>query len=131
VETVPPGFAVQAPGATQALSRCEDVTVVWGQGNASVRCPTLLGAIVAKAAASREIVSLAVDKRLKHQQDLVFLLSLAALSDAHVMARGLTDKDRGRLRAATEALLADRDHRAWRAAVNADDARSTCRTLLR
>jgi hypothetical protein len=131
VETVPPGFAVAAPGATQALRRCEDVTVNWGEGNASVRCPTLLGAIIAKAAASREIVSLSVDERLKHQQDLVFLLSLAALRDTHVMADELTAKDRARLRAATEALLADDGHRAWRAALNADDARSTCRMLLR
>lgn len=131
VETVPPGFAVAAPGATQALSRCEDVTVDWGEGHAFIRCPTLLGAIIAKSAASREIVSLSVDERLKHQQDLAFLLSLAAFGDTRVMAGELTAKDRRRLRAATDALLADANHRAWRAAVNAVDARSTCRILLR
>lgn len=131
VETVPPGFAVQAPGTTQALNRCEDVTVDWGEGTATIRCPTLLGAIIAKAAGSREIVSLSADERLKHQEDLVFLLSLASYGDTRPMAAELTAKDRRRLGSATGALLAGYDHRAWHAAVNADDARSTCRMLLR
>lgn len=85
VETIPPGYAVQAPGSTQALARTELVRVISPDATVTVRCPTLLGAIVAKAAGSVEIVSLAPADRLKHQTDLVFLLSLVAYGPAEVV----------------------------------------------
>ena len=42
VETIPPGFAVQAPGTTQALDRTRPVVVDWGDGVVTVQCPSLL-----------------------------------------------------------------------------------------
>lgn len=52
--TIPPGHAIQAPGATQALERTVRVRVSWDAGDVVIRCPSLLGAIVAKAAGSTE-----------------------------------------------------------------------------
>src|SRR5262249_42955361 len=54
VLTSPPGIAIAAPGATQALARTELVEVIWGS-TTIVRVPPLLGAIIAKSAASHEI----------------------------------------------------------------------------
>lgn len=50
VPTVGGGRAVQAPGATQALRRTEIVRVRWADDRSTtLRCPTLFGALVAKA----------------------------------------------------------------------------------
>lgn len=130
VETVPPGHAVQAPGTTQALDRSEIVSVVWPGGQVDIRCPSLLGAIIAKSAGSREIVSLASDERLKHQQDLVFLLSLATNEPIEGLRAGLSPKDRRRLQRATDPLISDPTHRAWRAAPLPHDVAQVCRRLL-
>ncbi len=133
VETVPPGYAIQAPGATQALERTIEVTVSWGDDEVTVRCPSLLGAIIAKAAGSKEIVSLTNDERLKHQQDLVFLLSLAAFgsgSGLDGMRAEMSKRDRKRLRSAITPILEDRTHRARRAAANFEDAADAASVLL-
>lgn len=120
--TVPPGYAVQAPGATQAVARRRRVTVDWVQERTTIDCPSLLGAIIAKAAGSKEIVSLTSDERLKHQGDFVFLLSLATIVDpAQLEAAELTAKDRKRLRLAIAPILSDPIHPARRYAVNFDD----------
>lgn len=133
VQTIPPGYAIQAPGASQALDRTIPVTVDWGDGRVVVRCPSLLGAVIAKAAASKEIVSLTNEERLKHQLDLVFLLTLAALrpaDDLDTWAVDMGKKDRQRLRAATEPILDDDTHRS-RTASNMDDVAAVVALLLR
>ena len=63
----------------------------------TVRCPSLLGAIIPKAAGSKEIIAITPDERLKHQRDLVFLLSLAAnqpVDDLEAMSGEMSKKDR-------------------------------------
>jgi len=131
--TIPPGYAVQAPGTSQALGRTAAVTVDWGAGRATVRCPSLLGAMVAKAAGSREIVALTADERLKHQRDLVFLLSLAAtrpVEELDLMSDAMTKTDRRRLAAAISPILDDSTHRARSPAANIDDVVDVVALLL-
>jgi hypothetical protein len=120
--TIAPGRAVQAPGATQAIARRGPVSVDWVDGATTINCPSLLGAIVAKAAGSQEIVSLTRDERHKHQGDFVFLLSLATIVDPEeIDPAELTTKDRKRLRTAIAPILDDAIHPARRFAANFDD----------
>jgi hypothetical protein len=128
IATSPPGRAVQAPGTTQALGRTEIVKVAFDASTVSVRCPSLLGALIAKAAATA--IPATDDERLRHQMDLVLLLSIAAAEPIRSLASMLTTKDRQRLRLAVRPLLADELHRAWRAAETSDDARIAIRVLL-
>lgn len=129
VLTSPPGHAVQAPGASQALTRTQLVIVDWQTGRTTVRCPSLLGAIVAKAAGASEIRSLSLDEKRKHQQDLAFLLSLAALGDLRTMAASTTAKDRTRIQRATAPMTADATHPAWSTTPNRDDTLIALRRL--
>ena len=132
-ETIPPGYAIQAPGTTQALERTVDVVVDWGNGQVTVRCPSLLGAIIAKAASSKEIISITVDERLKHQRDLVFLLSLAAnrpVDDLEAMSGEMSKTDRKRLRGATIPIFDDLTHRARLTVPNIDDVVDVASLLL-
>jgi hypothetical protein len=129
--TGPPGHAVQAPDATQAIARRRLVTVDWVHERTTISCPSLLGAIIAKAAGSKEIISLTSNERLKHQGDFVFLLSLATIVDpAQLEAAELTAKDRKRLRLAIAPILADAIHPARRYAANFDDAADLADELL-
>lgn len=133
VETIPPGHAVQAPGTTQALSRTELVEVTTAGEVVTVRCPTLLGAVIAKAAGSTEIASLTSAERLKHQTDLLFLLSLVAASpagDIDAIAAQCTRRDRDRLRRALAPIFEDRTHRARSAAPNMGDIEAVTAILL-
>ncbi len=129
VITVEAGHAVAAPGATQALARSEPLEIDLGSSSGTVRCPNLLGAIVAKAAASTEIIAATSLGRAKHQADLVLLLDLAARFALPAPA-DLTTKDRKRLRAAAGPLLADPHHAAWQAAEVASDVRDIIEILL-
>lgn len=131
--TIPPGHAIQAPGTTQALERAVHVEVDWGNGQVMVRCPSLLGATIAKAAAATEITSVTIDERLKHQHDLVFLLSLAAnrpIEDLDTMSREMSKTDRRRLRAATTPIFDDLTHRARSTVPNIDDVVDVAYVLL-
>ncbi len=110
--TVPPARTVQTPGAVQAFRRSELVTVsvsgVTGRADRSglVRRPDLLGALVAKAAATAIAVRENPDR---DWQDAALLL--ATIPDP-VSAGDLCDKkDRQRLRLLTP--LEDRDHVGW------------------
>src|SRR4051812_24755072 len=132
-ETIPPGYAIQAPGTTQALDRAVHVVVDWGKDRVTVRCPSLLGAIIAKAASSKEIISITLDERLKHQRDLVFLLSLAAdrpVDDLECMSGEMSRTDRKRLRAATTPIVKDLTHRARMTVPNIDDVVDVASMLL-
>jgi hypothetical protein len=106
VLTSPPGRALMAPGATQALARTELIEVRWA-GATIVRVPSLVGAIIAKAAASHEINSLEADERRKHQMDLVFLLGIAWTLDTSSMAATMGKNDRKRLRSAMDRIGRD------------------------
>lgn len=102
--TTPPGRTVQVPGGTQALARTERVTIEVGARIGTVPRPTLLAAVVGKAAACGlpEDVS-------RHLRDLALLCAL--IDDPFSAAGELDRADRRRLRLA--AALDDPDHPAW------------------
>lgn len=95
--TVGRGYAVQAPGLTQAFTRMMPIEINWRTSSTVKRVPTLLGAIVAKAAACTEILSLTNEMRLRHQQDLVFLIGLIEQMDVYEFLQGVTRKDSERI----------------------------------
>ena len=128
VVTSPPGHAVQAPGATQALERSERFTVRVDDTEFEIRSPSLLGAIIAKAAATT--IPGTSDEGLRHQQDLVLLLSLAAMTSIRPMVDALTAKDRSRLRSALTGWVDDELHQAWLPVDNPSDVRQLVRALL-
>jgi hypothetical protein len=120
--TSPPGRTVQVPGGTQALARTEWVDVVHRDRTVAVPRPSLLGAIVGKAAAC----GLPSDNS-RHVRDLALLLSL--VDDPFELAPELTKGDRRTVRAAS--ALDDDEHEAWRV-LGADHARDgrTARSVL-
>ena len=128
VITSPPGHAVQAPGTTQALEHAETVVVLIDGKTITVRTPSLVGAIVAKAAA--DSIPATRDERLRHQQDLAVLLSLATRLPVRALAAELTKKDRSRLRAAIAAWIDDDLHEAWFAVEDRSATRNLALTLL-
>lgn len=110
--TSPPARTIAVPGGTQALQRAERVEVavadMTGTNTASgwARRPDLLGAIVAKAAAT----SIAVrDNPMRDWQDVAMIL--AHVPDPYVLAAQTSPKDRQRL--AKLAPLEDRNHPGW------------------
>jgi len=121
--TTPPGRTLQIPGGTQALKRTELMPVELGDRSGLVPRPSLLGAIVAKAAA------VDVDGAPEAQRlDLALLLSL--IEDPIEMAGHLTRKDRQRLRARSE--MNDIAQRAWAGLPSgaADRGRAAYRLLI-
>lgn len=119
--TVPPARTIEVPGGTQALQRAErihvSVTDVTGQTTATghVWRPDLLGAIVAKAAATTIPVRENPDR---DWQDVAMLL--ANVPDPFALAEVATAKDRARL--AKLERLEDRQHLGW-ALLGDDDHR--------
>lgn len=111
--TMPPARTVEVPGATQALQRTELVTVTANGLDGAVPRPSLLGAIITKAAAV-DVDDLPGAQR----RDLVFLLGLVA--DPIALREQLTPTDLRRLRRRRE--LQDVDHAAWRT-LSSDDRR--------
>lgn len=104
--TTPPGRTLEVPGGRQAAQRTESVGVHLGPRAGRIRRPSLLGAIVAKAAA----VSIKTASPERHYRDLAFLLSLPANP---LEFRDQLDKgDRKKLALAKE--LHDPQHAAWR-----------------
>jgi hypothetical protein len=85
---------IRAPGTTQALKRSESVLVLVEGRSGTVLRPTLVGALVGKAAARTEIASDPTSSR--HCTDFVVLASLISARDFRETA--LDKKDRGRLR---------------------------------
>lgn len=122
--TTPPGRTLQVPGGTQALDRTELVPVTVGDHRGMVPRPSLLGAIVAKAAAV-DVDDVPDAQRL----DLALLLSL--VNDPITLAEQVTKKDRQRLRSRSE--MTDADQRAWVSlpADAADRGRAAFRLLTR
>ena len=115
--TTPPGRTVQVPGGTQALARTELVPVTTGHRQGAIPRPTLLAAVVGKAAAC----GLPGDPA-RHLRDLAFLCAL--IDDPFAMTSELDKTDRRRLRLAT--ALDDPRHPAW--LLVRDDIRDDGRT---
>lgn len=121
--TTRPGRTLEVPGGTQALDRTELLPVQFDDQHAFVPRPSLLGAIVCKAAAVAVAGTTAAQQR-----DVALLLSLVA--DPIALAKEMKPKDRERLRAIAE--LADPDHRVWEDLTEeaADRARLAYRGLV-
>jgi hypothetical protein len=105
--TTPPARTVAAPGARAALNRAEPVDVMVGARTGRVLRPTLLAAILAKAAATTITVR-SVPER--DWADAAFLLTLVA--DPMAAAAQLTRTERRRLQRIDPLL--DQMHSAWR-----------------
>lgn len=122
--TTRPGRTLEVPGGTQALARTELLPVQFDELHGFVPRPSLLGAIICKAAAVGVAGATTAQRR-----DVALLLSLVA--DPIEMARDIGPKDRQRLRAIGE--LADPNHWVWDDLTEdaADRARLTYRTLVR
>ena len=116
------GTTIETPGAQQALDRTKVVEVDLGGRSGWVRRPSLLGALVAKAAAHSVVLDRA---RPRHLIDFAVLTTLIRPSDAvHEAGR----RDRERLGAMLAALAADR--RAWAGVDGADDGIARLRLAL-
>ncbi|MFC7504465.1 hypothetical protein [Nocardioides sp. GCM10030258] len=85
---------ISAPGTTQALNRSEPVLVTADGRTGTVLRPSLVGALVGKAAARTEIAADRASTR--HCTDFVVLASLVSARDFREAA--LVNKDRTRLR---------------------------------
>ncbi|MFF0062099.1 nucleotidyl transferase AbiEii/AbiGii toxin family protein [Streptomyces sp. NPDC005279] len=103
--TTPPGVTLEVPGGRQAMQRSESVGVQLGERRGVIRRPSLLGAIVGKAAA----LGIPTAPKAKHYRDLAFLLSLPA--NPLVLKSELTKGDRRKL--ALAGALEDPNHAAW------------------
>ena len=93
---------IPAPGGTQALERSESVVVTVGGRRGWVRRPTIVGALVMKAAA-HTVPSDGAKGR--HRRDFITLASLIAARDFRAVE--LNKKDRKRLRDMVAATRAD------------------------
>ena len=120
-----PARTVQVPGSRQALDRSQLVAVRVGESEGVVRRPSLLGALVAKAAAT----AIAVRSNPERDwEDAALLLSL--VPDPIATRAECGRKDLRRL-AKLGAMLSD-DHRAWGPLGDAERrlGRATLRLLL-
>ncbi len=122
IRTVGTAVTVEIAGGTQALARGERLPVLHDGRGALVPRPSLLGAIVIKAAAVNN------DRQpQRHLTDLAFLVSMV---DDPVALRGeLTAKDLARLHAVVP--LQDPSHEAWRLLEDPDEAFAAFRLLIR
>jgi len=123
--TTPPGKTIEVPGATQALHRREFVDVTLASGSSGpVPRPSLLGAIVIKAAAT----TITTGDSSRHFNDLALLCSL--IEDPYELA-GAMDKSERRW-VARAGLLADAMYPSWSLLPVAyrDEGREALRILL-
>lgn len=102
--TTPPGRTIEMPGGTQAINRTELCLVEHEDRQAHIPRPTLLAALIGKAAAC----GLGGDTS-RHHRDLALLCSL--VEDPFALAEQLTRGDRRQLRKAH--ALEDTAHTAW------------------
>ena len=90
------GRTIEAPGTSQAFGRASLVRVELDDTAAAiVRRPTLIGALLGKAAAVTEIISLSPAERAKHVRDVDALARL--LGPADRTSASLTTKERSTL----------------------------------
>jgi len=124
--TTPPGRTIEVPGSTQALHRRELVDVTLASGSSGpVPRPSLLGAIVLKAAAT----TLTTGGNERHFNDLALLCSL--VRDPYELADQMDKSERRWI--ARAGSLADARHPSW-ALLPTDlreEGRSALQILLR
>lgn len=102
--TTPPGHTIQVPGGTQALQRTERIRIQVEGRIGEVPRPSLLGAVIGKAAGC----GIPGDSS-RHLRDLALLLAL--VEDPFALRDELTSKDRRWIRLAS--ALDERSHTAW------------------
>jgi hypothetical protein len=117
------GTTLQAPGAQQAITRSEPVTVQVGGTVGTVRRPNMLGALVAKAAAY-SVWNDAAPQR--HLSDFAVLAAMAGRADR--LAEQMSARDRRYLAAALLALSQSRP--LWAGIEGADRAVEALRGLI-
>lgn len=105
--TTPPGSTLEVPGGRQAVQRSESVCAQLGDRIGIIHRPSLLGAIIGKAAA----LGIPTAPKSKHYRDLAFLLSLPV--NPRALVAELTKGDRKKLKLAQ--ALQSESHEAWRA----------------
>jgi hypothetical protein len=96
------GTTLETPGAQQALVRSQEVAVTVGERTGTVRRPSLLGALVAKAAANTVVLDPA---RRRHLLDFLVLTTLIEADDR---VQEANERDRRYLQAMVAAIAADR-----------------------
>ena len=101
--TSPPGRTIEIPAGTQFLERSELVSIVHEGRTGRMPRPSLLAAIVGKAAAVE------LPDPARHYRDLALLAAL--VGDPFELSERLTRKDRQRIRKANRLL--DDKHPAW------------------
>jgi hypothetical protein len=90
------GRTIEASGTSQALGRVSLVRAELDDNTAAVvRLPTLVGALLGKAAAATEIISMSPAERAKHVRDVDALARL--LGPADRAGAALTNKERSTL----------------------------------
>ena len=90
------GRTIEAPGTSQAFGRASLVRVELDDNTAGiVRRPTLIGALLGKATAVTEIISMSPAERAKHVRDVDALARL--LGPADRTSASLTTKERSTL----------------------------------
>lgn len=115
--------SLEVSGSTQALGRAQLVTVELNDGTIGrLARPSLLGAIVAKAAAAQADTGLR--GAVRHLTDVAFLCSL--VTGLRVMRSETTKKDRQRLTYVQQAL---EGHSAWLDVREPERAQSVLRVL--
>lgn len=119
--TTPPGRSIEVPGATQALHHLELVDVTLPSGSSGpVPRPSLLGAIVIKAAAT----TITIGGTERHFNDLALLCSL--VPDPYDLAKRMDKSERKWI--ARAGTLTNPTHPAW--AMVPGDLREEGRTAL-
>jgi hypothetical protein len=104
LETVSGSRTISAPAGTQALKRADYLTVRIDETVVRIRRPSLLGAIVVKAAAAASLPA-----PHKHLRDLALLLTL--VDDPSAMQAEISNNERLLLRRRDELL--EPSHPAW------------------
>lgn len=89
------GRTIEAPGTSQAFGRVSLVRVELDNTAGVIRRPTLVGALLGKATAVTEIVSMSSAERAKHLRDVDALARL--LGPADRAGASLTTKERSTL----------------------------------
>lgn len=105
--TSPPARTVSAPGSRAVLDSAQPIEVLVGDRNGRVLRPTLIAAILAKAAAAKIPGR---ENPARDWNDLAFLLTL--IPDPIASAAELSKTQRGKLR--TVSTILKEDHPAWR-----------------
>jgi len=122
--TVPPRMTIAVEGGRQALTRAVGLEASFGERSVLLPVPSVLGALVLKAAAYRADPR----DRERHAEDAAFLVSL--IEDPIAAREQLAGSDRKRL-LGLDRVIGEVEHRVWRQLGEYGlDAHTTWRLLL-